>query len=232
MKESDHAIFLHRIHYSESSLITTFYTKNNGLQKFIFQGGKKKSVGIFPLALSEIQYYRRPDSELGKLTATTPLLMLHELSTNPIKSTLAFFIADVLKNCLKTDQKDIQLFDFLAERIEKLSDTSELSVFNTQFLIDFTHHLGIEPLVPSKAKKYFYLQEGEFSDVYNSGDLMAGHTGVQLIQELYLNQAEPQNYSKQAKKEAFETMLTYYKLHLPSFNISNSLAIIYDILYA
>lgn len=231
MKSTDHAIFLHRTHYSESSLITTFYTKNNGIQKFIFQGGKKKSAGIFPLALSEIQFYHRPDSELGKLTATSPLKMLHELSINPLKSTLAFFIADVLKNCLKTDQKDLHLFDFLENRIELLSVSTDLSIFNTQFLIDFTYHLGIEPIPPIKACSHFYLQDGTFSDTYRAGEIVNKNEGVQLIQELLMKNKLQTSYSKQSKKEAFETMLSYYKLHLPSFNTNNSLEIIRDILY-
>ncbi|MBP6090334.1 MAG: DNA repair protein RecO [Crocinitomicaceae bacterium] len=231
MKDTDHAIFLHRTHYSESSLITTFYTKKNGIQKFIFQGGKKKSVGIFPLALSEIQYYHRPDSELGKLTATSPLKMLHELSTNPIKSTLAYFIADVLRNCLKTDQKDIHLFTFLENRIELLSLTTDLSLFNTQFLIDFTYHLGIEPILSTTVKTYFYLQDGSFSDTYRIGEIVAKNDGVLLIQALFLKEKIDINFSKQAKKEAFEIMLSYYKLHLPSFDTSNSIEIIREILY-
>ncbi len=230
MKKTDHAIFLYRTHFSESSLITTFYTKNNGIQKFIFQGGKKKSVGIFPLALSEIHYYHRPDSELGKLTATNPLKMLHELNTNPLKSTIAFFLADVLRNSLKTDQQDHHLFDFLANRIELLSLSDDLSLFNTQFLIDFTYHLGIEPIQPSRICTYFYLQDGSFSDTYRPGEIATKNDGVLLIQELFLNKSQT-NYSKKTKTEAFETMLTYYKLHLPSFNISNSLEIIREILY-
>lgn len=230
MKKTDHAIFLHRTHFSESSLITTFYTKNNGIQKFIFQGGKKKSVGIFPLALSEIHYYHRPDSELGKLTVTSPLKMLHELNTNPLKATIAFFLADVLRNCLKTDQQDNHLFDFLANRIELLSLSNDLSLFNTQFLIDFTYHLGIEPIQPSNVCAYFYLQDGSFSDTYRAGEIAAKNEGVALIQELILNKPQT-HHSKKTKKEAFETMLTYYKLHLPSFNVTNSLEIIREILY-
>ena len=70
MKSTDKAILLNRINYSESSLIITYYTLNNGIQKFLFQGGKKKANNLFPLSISEITYYNRPDSSLGKVTAS------------------------------------------------------------------------------------------------------------------------------------------------------------------
>ena len=84
MKRTDKAILLNRISYSESSLIITFYTFENGIQKFIFQGGKKKAHQLFPLAISEITYYKRPDSDLGKLTSSESKRILNELPFNPI----------------------------------------------------------------------------------------------------------------------------------------------------
>ena len=44
MKLVDEAIFLFRTNYSDTSLIATYYTKEHGLQKFMFKGGKKKSA--------------------------------------------------------------------------------------------------------------------------------------------------------------------------------------------
>ncbi len=129
MKESDNAIFLHRINYSETSLIATFYTQTHGIQKFMFQGGKKKGTSLFPLSLCEITYYKRPDSELGKLTEARPSDMLIELFSNPMKATLAFFMADVIKQCLQTDQADPQLFHFLTRSIHALDAADDLFFF-------------------------------------------------------------------------------------------------------
>ena len=112
MKNTDRAILLNRISYSESSLIVTYYTFENGIQKFIFQGGKKKAHQLFPLSLSEITYYKRPDSDLGKLTSAESYQLLKEVPFNPIKSTIAFFIAEVLLKCLKTEESEKDLFLF------------------------------------------------------------------------------------------------------------------------
>lgn len=230
MKENDKAIFLHRIHYSESSLIATFYTYRNGIQKYIFQGGKKKATGLFPLSLSEIHFYRRPDSDLGKLTAVAPYEMLHDLSSNPLKSTIAFFLVDVLKQCLQTDQSDPGLFHFVERQIISLNNQEDLSVFVTNFLLEFSEHMGIDPSLESVNKKHFYLQDGEFSDVDRKGELVASGQSAELIQNL-LRKKEIIDVTKDIKQEAFELMVIYYRLHIPKFDVQKSLEIIREILY-
>ena len=119
MKSTDQAILLNRISYSETSLILTFYTLANGIQKFIFQGGKKKAHQLFPLAISEITFYKRPDSDLGKLTVVESSRILNEVLFNPLKSSVAFFIAEVLQKCLKTEEAEDHLFLFLEEKIQE-----------------------------------------------------------------------------------------------------------------
>ena len=230
MKETDKAIFLHRIHFSESSLIVTFYTFRNGLQKFIFQGGKKKPSGLFPLSLSEINYYRRPDSDLGKVTTVQPYHMLHQLTGNPLKSTIAFFIGDVLKQCLQTDQSDPRLFYFVEQQIILLDAEEEVSLFALKFLLQFAEHMGIDPSLEVVNKKYFYLQDGEFSDSERKGEIVSNQATAELIQEL-LRSNKTEGYPKETKQETLETLLLYYKLHIPKFDVQKSLEIVRDILY-
>lgn len=230
MKQSDNAIFLHRINYSETSLIATFYTQTHGLQKFMFQGGKKKGTSLFPLSLCEITFYKRPDSELGKLTEARPSEMLIELFSNPMKATLAFFMADVIKQCLQTDQSDPQLFHFLTRSIHALDGAEDLSSFSTEFLIGFSEQLGVEPQIQDKNCAFFHLQDGDFSDFERLGELVATGSGVLFIQTI-LRGAKSVSESKQTKKEAFEIMLNYFKLHIPRFNVDQSLGIIHDVLY-
>lgn len=230
MKQSDNAIFLHRITYSETSLIATFYTQHHGIQKFMFQGGKKKGTSLFPLSLCEITFYKRPDSELGKLTEARSSEILIELFSNPMKATLAFFMADVIKQCLQTDQSDPQVFQFLSRSIHALDKAEDLSYISTEFLIGFSEQLGIEPHLQEKNCTYFHLQDGDFSDFDRLGELVATGAGVEFIQTL-LRGSTSISESKQTKKEAFEIMLNYFKLHIPRFNVDQSLAIIHDVLY-
>ena len=231
MKQSDTAIFIHRINYSESSLIVTFYTLQNGIQKFIFQGGKKKGTALFPLSICEIIYYRRPDSELGKLTEAKPHIALQDIPMNPVKATIAFFMVDVLKQCLQTDQRDVSLFQFLEKTILSLNSATDLSLFAAQFLLDFSLHMGIDPHIQETNKRYFHLQDGDFSDYDRTGELVADGPPVILIQSI-LRKEPFSNPTKELKSEVFDIMIHYYKLHVPNFNVQKSLDVIKEILYS
>jgi len=165
LKQSAKALFLHKISYSESSLITVFYTREFGLQHFLFQGGKKKAAALYPCALCELTFYKRPDSMLA-----------------------------------------------------------------LNFLIEFAVHLGIEPLTEGTNKRYFYLNEGSFSNVDLTGDLVREGSAVFLIQDI-LRGGSIEQYLLQDKRIALEIMIRYYELHIPNFNVDRSLTVIREVLY-
>jgi recombinational DNA repair protein (RecF pathway) len=81
--------------------------------------------------------------------------MLIELFSNPLKATLAFFMADVIKQCLQTDQADEQLFEFLSASVQSLDSAEDLSTFSTEFLIGFSQQLGIEPQIQEQNRSFF-----------------------------------------------------------------------------
>ncbi|MBI1836551.1 MAG: DNA repair protein RecO [Flavobacteriia bacterium] len=231
MKQTDKAILLNRISYSESSFIVTYYTFENGVQKFIFQGAKKKKVPLYPLLISEITYYKRPDSELGKLTSAESTNTLTTLSFNPIKSTISFFIADVLIKCLKSEEKDEELFQFLEQFILTFNTTEELSHIPVFFMTEFSKHLGISPIIHDPNTNYFNIFDGEITAIKPIGDVYYKQEIATLIAN-YLNyKFDHETFTKTIRKEALRTMIHYYQVHIPRFNDLVSLPIIEDILY-
>lgn len=232
MKQQTTGIFIHKTPYSESSLITTFYTQDAGLQRFLFQGGKKKSAGLFPCSICELTFYRRPDSELGKLTEVEILQPLQRISSDPVYGTVAYFFADILRNTLKNENKDDVLFDFLKTYIITLDalEQSELSIAVVHFLLKLTVHLGIDPQASTPVKTFFLINEGTFSDLDRKDTLTRSGEGVALIQNLLLRSSS-QEINHQAIKEALEILLVYFQQHIPSFNVTKSLEIIREFLY-
>lgn len=235
MKSTDQAILLNRISYSETSLILTFYTLAGGIQKFIFQGGKKKAYQLFPLGISEITFYKRPDSDLGKLTAVESSRMLSEIPFNPIKSSVAFFIAEVLQKCLKTEEAEDHLFQFLEQRILYLDKTSDIALFPIEFLIDFSMYMGIYPNKESEEDKYFNVMEGTIENsVPLSGDIYYEGEAVLLLSKIIdgndVSGLEEMN-TKVNRSKTLEILIHYYQLHVPQFKGLNSLEVIREIFY-
>jgi len=90
--------------------------------------------------------------------------------------------------------------------------------------------MGIDPSLEAVNKKYFYLQDGEFSDSERRGEIVSKEGAAELIQEL-LRSNKTEGFSKETKQETLETLLLYYKLHIPKFDVQKSLEIVRDILY-
>ena len=228
MKFVGKAILLNRINYSESSLIITYYTQQNGIQKYLFQGGKKKATNLFPLALTEITYYTRNDSYLGKITASETSTLLSEIPFDPVKSTIAFFIAEILHKCLQTEENEPLLFEFLTQSICELDKSDDVSIFPVKFLLDFSEYLGIKPHVIGENPTIFNLMEGTISNQKHEGDIYASGDVVKFIINC-INKDE--KIDKPFRKEALNVLIQYFQLHIPQFKTLKTLDVIKEVLY-
>lgn len=229
MKTTDEGIFLYRKPYSSSSLITWFFTRQNGLQKFAFRGGKKKSHQIFPLAISELTFYKRSNVELLNLTSCDTVLPL-TFQFNPIKSSVAFFIAEVIRKSVHTDDTDEELYLFLRNEILKLEASENLSMFPIRFLIEFSSFLGIIPQIEDENPDSFDLNSGQFICAHHvAANLIQGDV-VDLLYNLISKEGD-QSFSNKTRTESLDTMLLYFSIHIPGFNKLESFDIIKDILH-
>lgn len=226
MKQTDIGIFLHRIAYSESSIIATFYTQKNGIQKFLFQGAKKKNHNLFPLNICEITYYFRKDSELVKLTHVENTSPLNNLRNNPMKGVIVFFLADVLKQTLQTNEQEKELFQFITQQIAALETAKDVSDFPVRFLAAYTQYNGIFPHQQDEVVNYFNLQEGFFHEHEQAGEWCIKGNEAQQLYNVFFHQ----KIDKSGRKKALETLLMYYQIHIPRFNVEKSIDIIRAIL--
>lgn len=231
VKHSDKGIFLHRLSYSESSIIATFYTQKNGLTKFLFQGAKKKATNLFPLAICELTSYKRPESDLERLSTVELENPLLTLRNDPIRTVIAFFIVDIIRHSLKAETSDASAYSFLENQVNKLNEAPSVVDFPLHFLCDFTEVLGIQPLISEEKPKYFNLIEGEFTSVINTGELFVDGANVELLHALFKGE-KPSLSSQSERREILGHLLHYYKIHVPNFEVERSIKIIQDVLSA
>ena len=227
MKESDLGIFIQRIPFSETSAIVSYFTQNHGFQKFLFLGAKKKANLLFPLNVQELSYFFRNESELGKLTQVESTLEVKDIPFDPFKSSIAFFVAEVLQKCLNHTEKDTQLFEFLRNKIQQLELQDNLAMYPIQFLLELTFFLGIEPQVEEEIDVHFNLEEGVFARNVQK-DKYCSEECSEVILTLVLGKEVALNH--QLRKETLEVLLVYYKLHLEHFGNLKSIEVLETIL--
>ncbi|MGJ8661677.1 MAG: DNA repair protein RecO [Bacteroidota bacterium] len=214
MKENDIGIFIQRTAYSESSVIVSYFTRNHGFQKFIFRGAKKKASHLFPLNLQELVYYYRPESDLGNLSSAESTMEVQHIPFDPIRSSIAYFFAEVLQKCLTHTERDEHLFSFLHQQIEILDKSEDLALFPSQFLLHLTFHLGIEPHIIDENSNTFNLSDGEFH-YSHTADLNCSEEAAGVILLLLRGNVPEVSYS--LRKEVLNALILYYKFHIDHF---------------
>lgn len=164
MKEVDKAIVLSRIPYSDSSLIVKLFTQQHGVNSFMFQGARKKSGNLlFPLAVIEANYYKHKNSHLLKLTGVEHIENGLELISNPVKSSIAFFIAELIAKLAPENQANPSLFQFIHQEVTWLIHSHELSNYILWFIARLSELEGIQPSNSNEKVSYFDYKESQLT---------------------------------------------------------------------
>ena len=225
MTQTTIGILIDKKNYSESSLILSFYTRESGLNSFIFKGVKKKKIPVFYLGIYEVTFFKRPESNLGIIQSMDSVVVLSDVFTNPQKLILTFFLVDVLKETLKFEQSDNLIFEFIKNQILQLEVQDNLLMFPIYFLTSHIQLLGFSPIIDTINPKGFDLKTSRFTETQTEFDI----TTVQLLYSAF--KQTPFISDKISAHKALLILLDYCKLHLPSFNVDKSLKIIRETLY-
>ena len=226
------AIVLRQIKYSETSLILKIYTEKEGLLSFIAKGvrgkkGKLRSAQFQPLNLIDLCYREARKSELRQIIDLKVIDPFTDLPFNPVKRTIAIFIAELIHNAIKEQEPNLKLFEFLYNSIHWI-DLSKQSYgnFHLLFMIKFTKYLGFYPMLEGhKEAQYFDLQQGVFSGVRPQNTHYIDSEELNAWKQLVNAKLESNNgliFSNTLKRKLLQTMMLYYKLHLIHFKELNS----------
>lgn len=226
MKTADTGIFLNRIPYSESSVIVSYFTRNLGFKRFIYLGGRKKNPQLFPLNIQQLTYYHRQDSELLKLSSAESEGSIREIPFHPLRSALAFFVAEILQKCLLHTEKDEELFVFLEKKISQLDQTEDLSFYPHLFLLDLSSYLGFQPCIETDRPNSFQLADGRFTDEHLKEESI---TGNEMYFLYHLLRHEKFSVTRFERAKALEAMLRYFELHIENFGQLKSKTILQEL---
>ena len=219
-------IVLKTIKYGETSLICTVYTCELGSQTFIANGVRKKKgkmVYYQPMNILDITFFYKKEKTIQRIKEVKMNTIFTEIPSNIYKSSVALFITEVLEKCLKEEEKNILLFDFLTNSIKALEQNPFDSQFHIQFLVALSRYLGIFPdLSKASEYKYFDMLNGHFTNqkeehphiLTNTNDLCLAFSGQKTNN----------------KKEVINHLLNYYALHIEGFKGVKSKTILETIL--
>ena len=211
MKLVLNGILLSKIDYSESSLILKFFTREEGLVSFLFQGGKKKKGNaLFPLSKAEINCYKRSDSSLSKISSIDISTVNQELFFDPIRFSIIFFVAEICTLTIKNEEEDLALFQYLEKEIDFIQRTKEFTNYPIYFLLAYSKYLGFYPQNSPKAL-FFDLEEGECCAQKPTHPNFYDQKEIELYT---IGELNPRQLKKTERNKLLNMVLNYYSVQL------------------
>lgn len=235
MLQKSPAIVLGSVKYGDSSIILKTYTREAGLKSFIAGGLKTKKGPLRPahvqvLSQLDLVYYQKSKGDLKRLKEAQVSIPYQNLFYDPVKSTLAMFLAEVLSHVLNEEEPDFQLFDFISKALQKLDGLEEgLGNFHLVFLLKLTGFLGFKPEETQQDYHYFDLLNG----VYVNHEPPHHHfTDLHLtpywkkLQQLDLKELQIFKPGRVAREKLLDAVIEYYRLHVKDFVKLRSLDVV------
>ncbi len=240
MLEKTRGIFLHSVKYSENSIIAVIYTEAFGRQSFMVNGARSKkstfkAVVFQPLYLLDLEMYYKAGREIHRLK---DVRIANPFSTIPFdirKSSQVIFLAEILYKCLKEEEPNHGLFNFIYNSLSFL-DLSDhgISNFHVWFLFKLTQFLGIYPSRDnSMISNFFDLRKAQFvghEPIHNQfTDKHITGLLVKLFDVDYASLGKLE-YTQNERRQLLEKLLEYYKIHFDNMGEIRSLSILQEVL--
>jgi len=230
------AVVLHRIPYRETSLIIHTYSRDVGRIDGIVSGVRKKKskmpAGMFqPGHFIEMRASALKQGALNRIIDAKPAFIYRNLITDVSKSSISFFVGELLKEVLKTGDGDADLYDWIRTFYKHLDETSTaVSNLPIVFMAELSMFLGIQPSVGfdsyfpfidllsgvgcSERPDHLYYVEGDvahhFADMVNT-ELIDCHDILM---------------QKSTRHLVLQAWMDYYRIHIDQFRPLKSVDIL------
>lgn len=230
------AIVLRTIPYGDNALITNVYTRSFGLKSFIVRISRKSKTGnrmaLFqPLQQIEIVFYQKAGRDIQYLTEARAIKYYQFLDQDPVCISLACYLLEVVKCCLKEEEENIELFEFIQDILSQLDDPNPGKIHTLiWFLLQFTSYLGFMPDVsagPQSTQIYFDIESGRVEE----NPYICDRPGFLIFQFMQsgLQSCRQISLSRQDKTDLLNRMMLYYQYHIDGFKVPVSSQVLEEV---
>ena len=230
-KANCQGLVLRKINYSDTSLVVKILTKESGLKSFLFPGAKRKNKKgniLQPLTLVNVEYYQRADSDLPKISQVDTKHVYKTIPFDPYKSSVVFFMTEIIQKTIHEDESDDELYDFLENALLILDESDSIANFPLKFLLWYPQYLGFS-LQPEKDAEYFDYQEAIFVRNKPNHPFHLNQYKTGILKELSGMNFDGNNDPKLdliTRRELVYDLLKVYQVFFDNFREVQSLAIL------
>lgn len=237
MQLTTKAIVLSALKYGDTSLIVKAFTASDGIKSYLLKGilsskkGKLKSAYFQPLTQLEIVANHRNKGTLETLREAKVSYHYQTLYADMAKNAMTLFLAELLGNSIREEERNDDLFQFLEASLQWLDIHKEVANFHLYFMLSLTRYLGFYPDIYQIDKPYFDLMEGEFTATESLNPMLKGENIYFLKSFLGINfdAIHTIKMKKTNRQDLLKSLILYFELHLQGFRKPRSLAVLNEV---
>jgi len=192
--------------YGESSIIVNIFTEMFGLQSYIVNGVRsrtmKSRIALYqPLTLLDLIVYHRENANINRIKEVKCLYPYQSLHVDIRKSAVALFINEIVNKTVKEESHADEMCDFMIKSFVTLDQLeSQIENFHLRFLLKLSRLLGF--------------------GAYNTNEILGarmidGDTEKLLTELIESDYTDALALTNSQRREILELLLRFYSDHVP-----------------
>lgn len=171
------------------------------------------------------------DNKLARIKECKIEHYYQRLSFDVVRSSIGLFILEVCKNSIKEKEENIELFDFIYNRLTLLDsdDLQNLGLFPIKFLLELSQYIGFMPHNNFDSnRRYFDLYNGRFIPEMTEKYVSSSEVSSSLAQidKTEIDQLSNLKYPKELRNQIIDDLIIYYRLHIDQFKELKTLEVL------
>lgn len=233
MIETTKAIVINSIKFGDTSLITTCFTEQSGIKKYILKGilktqkSKIKPAHFQPLTQLIITANHNNKGLLNTIKDVEIATFYNTIYTDIKKQTIALFLTEILYYAIQEEEKNKVLFSYLETAFLWLDTHNDIANFHLLFLLNLSKFLGFYPETINNVAPYFDLMDGKFS-FKKSNHTFGGNELIQFKKLIGINfeVLDKVDFSASNRQNILTILIQYFEMHLSGFKKPKSLPVL------
>ena len=225
MLHKSRGIILVSSDFGETSLVVQIYTELFGIQSYLVNSVRKKHARIHsnifqPLTPVDLVIYHKDRPGLQRISDIRPNPPLINIPFDVFKSSMVFFLDEVLYKSIREIESNTSLFDFIFDSIQWLDGPQPAGIdFHLLFLLKLSRYLGFSPSQNfTSERNIFNLKEGHFQSTYpNHPHFIAAPLSGHFAALINADYAFTLNITSTERRTLIAFILEYFELHIEGF---------------
>lgn len=244
MIETHRIIVLSTLKYSDDKLIVNALSRSAARVTLLVRIAHSQRAAVRhtlfqPLAVLEVQWEASPRATMFRPKAARAATPLYSVQSDPVKASVAMFLAEFLTHVTRTEFDGGLLFDYIVYALEWFDAAEkDYANFHLVFLMRLTRFLGIDPRLDEHDLSddtagiplpYFDLQEGCFTRTQPAHTyIISGEDAATLptLWRMNFGTMHVFRLSGAQRSRILAAIVNYYRLHLPGIPELKSLEVL------